>query len=85
MVRKRPAVPGSAVLASPWQMLGWALTAPGMRVRKRMRRLATILAVAVLALAMEIPAGAITSGELDGNGHPYVGLMVAQDKAGNPL
>jgi V8-like Glu-specific endopeptidase len=28
---------------------------------------------------------AITDGELDGDGHPYVGLMVAQDGAGNPL
>jgi hypothetical protein len=27
----------------------------------------------------------ITYGELDGNRHPYVGLMVAQDKKGNPL
>jgi Trypsin len=27
----------------------------------------------------------ITNGELDGNGHPYVGLMVAQDEAGAPL
>src|SRR5687767_11291259 len=30
-------------------------------------------------------AGAVTDGELDGNGHPYVGLMVAQDARGNPL
>jgi secreted trypsin-like serine protease len=44
--------------------------------------------VVVLATALAIglvPAGAITDGELDGNGHPYVGLMVAQDKKGNPL
>lgn len=27
----------------------------------------------------------ITHGQLDGNRHPYVGLMVAQDAAGNPL
>src|ERR671914_1170532 len=32
-----------------------------------------------------VPAGAVTDGSLDGNGHPYVGLMVAQDKKGNPL
>jgi secreted trypsin-like serine protease len=31
------------------------------------------------------PAAAVTDGELDGNAHPYVGLMVAQDKSGNPL
>ena len=30
-------------------------------------------------------ASAVTDGELDGEGHPYVGLMVAQDEAGNPL
>ncbi len=31
------------------------------------------------------PAIAVTDGELDGNGHPYVGLMVAQDTSGKPL
>ena len=31
------------------------------------------------------PALAITDGDLDGNGHPYVGLMVAQDAKGVPL
>jgi len=31
------------------------------------------------------PAAAITDGNLDGNGHPYVGLMVASDAAGHPL
>jgi secreted trypsin-like serine protease len=30
-------------------------------------------------------ASAVTDGELDGEGHPYVGLMVAQDEDGNPL
>jgi V8-like Glu-specific endopeptidase len=30
-------------------------------------------------------ARAVTDGELDGNRHPYVGLMVAQDESGNPL
>ncbi len=45
-----------------------------------------ILAIAVvLVLLMVVPAMAITDGELDGNGHPYVGLMVAQDANGNPL
>ena len=28
---------------------------------------------------------AITDGRLDGDGHPFVGLMVAQDASGNPL
>jgi V8-like Glu-specific endopeptidase len=38
----------------------------------------------VLALTVA-PATAVTDGELDGNGHPYVGLMVAQDAKGAPL
>jgi Trypsin len=48
-----------------------------------MRRMLMVVAVALLVLA--VPASAITDGELDGNGHPYVGLMVAQDAKGNPL
>jgi hypothetical protein len=40
--------------------------------------------VAVLA-ATGVPATAVTDGELDGNRHPYVGLMIAQDAEGNPL
>jgi V8-like Glu-specific endopeptidase len=45
---------------------------------------AVVSAIAILALAVS-PVGAITDGELDGNGHPYVGLMVAQDANGTPL
>ena len=45
----------------------------------------TLLATIALLTAMVAPASAITDGELDGNGHPYVGLMVAQDADGNPL
>jgi hypothetical protein len=43
---------------------------------------AMVLAVLVLAVS---PAAAITDGEPDGNRHPYVGLMVAQDAGGNVL
>src|ERR671934_185108 len=51
-----------------------------------MRKTLLLLAVVVAAFAVGIgPAGAITDGALDGNNHPYVGLMVAQDKKGNPL
>jgi len=32
-----------------------------------------------------MPASAITDGEPDLNGHPYVGIMVAKDATGNPL
>ncbi|NJN45126.1 MAG: trypsin-like serine protease, partial [Anaerolineae bacterium] len=40
--------------------------------------------IAILAIAV-FPVGAITDGEPDGEGHPYVGLMVAQDADGNPM
>ena len=46
-----------------------------------------ILIAVVLLLAIVIPVAAITDGELDGDGHPMVGLMVAQqttyDEEGN--
>jgi hypothetical protein len=42
--------------------------------------------VALLAVALGAsPASAITDGALDGENHPYVGLMVAQDGLRNPL
>ena len=50
-----------------------------------MKRTLLVLAVAAMLLVLPLPAGAVTDGQLDGNGHPYVGLMVAQDKKGNPL
>lgn len=51
-----------------------------------MRKLLLLAAVLSAALAIGIaPAGAITDGQPDGNGHPYVGLMVAHDSAGVPL
>jgi hypothetical protein len=43
-----------------------------------------VYAAALAALGIG-PAFAISDGELDGNRHPYVGLMVASDAAGNPL
>jgi secreted trypsin-like serine protease len=47
------------------------------------------LAVVVAALTAVALSGqsahAVTDGELDGNRHPYVGLMVAQDAKGHPL
>jgi secreted trypsin-like serine protease len=46
--------------------------------------MATIVAIVILLIAVS-PVAAVTDGELDGNGHPYVGLMVAQDANGNPL
>ncbi len=50
------------------------------------KKLVTIglLVIAILTVAVA-PVAAITDGELDGNGHPYVGIMVAHDAKGNPL
>lgn len=46
----------------------------------------TLASAAFMLAASALPAHAITAGgELDGNAHPYVGLMIAQDAAGNPL
>jgi hypothetical protein len=50
----------------------------------RRRILALALAFGLLAAGLG-SALAITDGEPDGNGHPYVGLMVAQDANGNPM
>ena len=44
-----------------------------------------LLLTLVFALSTLGAARAVTDGELDGNRHPYVGLMVAQDADGNPL
>ncbi len=46
----------------------------------------TLLGALVVSLVFSAaPAAAITDGDLDGNVHPYVGLMVAQDATGAPL
>jgi V8-like Glu-specific endopeptidase len=51
-----------------------------------MRRTSLVLLTVMALLAVTfIPAFAVTDGEPDGNGHPYVGLMVADDADGNPL
>lgn len=51
-----------------------------------MRKVLTLLVALAAVLSLSaVPAAAVTDGELDGNGHPYVGLMVAQDAKGNPL
>jgi V8-like Glu-specific endopeptidase len=41
--------------------------------------------VMVLVFSMFGSAAAITDGQPDGNGHPYVGIMVAQTASGAPL
>jgi len=53
---------------------------------RRWRPFVALFAAIGAFLALTVaPASAITDGELDGDGHPYVGLMVAQDADGNPL
>lgn len=54
---------------------------------KRLKFIRMIVLLAVLAVALSLvgSAAAITSGEPDGNRHPYVGLMVAQTASGQPL
>lgn len=53
-----------------------------MRLHKRM---AICVAAGVVVLATAAAGLAITNGQPDGNNHPYVGLMVAQDANGTPL
>lgn len=42
-------------------------------------------AITTAALFVSLPVQAVTDGDLDGDGHPHVGLMVAKDVDGNPL
>jgi hypothetical protein len=49
------------------------------------RAFAAVATSLAAATAFLTPAHAITDGHVDGNGHPMVGLMVAQDDDGNPL
>ena len=49
----------------------------------RVRGIAGLLALVVLAL-VAAPVGAITNGVPDGEAHPYVGLVVFYDAAGDP-
>ena len=51
----------------------------------RRKMLFAVFSVIVILALAAFPVGAITDGELDGEGHPFVGLMVAQDAEGNPL
>jgi hypothetical protein len=43
----------------------------------RNKMLFVVFSVFVILAVAVSPVGAVTDGELDGNGHPYVGLMVA--------
>lgn len=52
---------------------------------KSIKRVSIFTVIIVLLLVMVASVAAITNGELDGENHPYVGLMVADDADGNPL
>jgi hypothetical protein len=58
-------------------------------MRHRVRRVRAIavamLAVLALTVAAVAPAAAIRYGTNDGDAHPFVGIMVAQDAEGDPL
>jgi hypothetical protein len=45
----------------------------------------TVLLSLILVLLVAIPVAAVTNGEPDAGRHPFVGLMVADDAAGNPM
>lgn len=47
--------------------------------------LGAVLGAGALVAATVVPAAAVTDGQPDGDGHPFVGIMVAQDSDGNPL
>jgi hypothetical protein len=51
----------------------------------RRRLVFSVLVALATMLALMAPASAITDGELDGDGHPHVGLMVALAEDGSPL
>jgi secreted trypsin-like serine protease len=50
-----------------------------------LKRLAVFVAIMAALAVNTVPAYAVTDGDLDGNGHPYVGLMVASDAKGTPM
>lgn len=52
---------------------------------KSKKLLIAVTAALVVVMISAVVAHGITDGELDGDAHPYVGLMVAQDADGNPL
>ncbi len=52
---------------------------------KRSKKFVVIAIALILLVVMVGTVAAITDGELDGDDHPYVGLMVADDANGNPL
>ena len=52
---------------------------------KNIKTVTIFTLLVALLMVMVASVAAITDGELDGEAHPYVGLMVADDVDGNPL
>jgi hypothetical protein len=77
-VRSRQAI--SACVARVWQNI---LKIEEITLMKKVT--VALLLTLMLVLSTVGMASAVTDGELDGNGHPYVGLMVAQTANGTPL
>ena len=51
-----------------------------------MKKILALIGAITFAATIGVgPSAAVTDGELDGQRHPYVGLMVAQDAQGTPL
>lgn len=73
-----PAV--GAGMAREWSLMTLPAV-PG----KRRSLIAILVGLLAMLAASVAPASAVTNGQLDGDGHPYVGLMVAQDEDRNPL
>jgi V8-like Glu-specific endopeptidase len=48
------------------------------------RKLLVVILVVLVALTLAIPAAAITDGELDGDGHPYV-VLILMEVGGEPM
>lgn len=54
-------------------------------MKSKKKSLLVLALVVVFMLAIAGSVAAVTNGSPDGNDHPFVGLMVAQDEAGNPM
>lgn len=50
-----------------------------------LKRFTVLVAALAILVVSSAPANAVTDGDLDGSGHPYVGLMVASDANGTPM
>lgn len=56
-----------------------------LREGEKMKKIVVAFAALAAGAVLALPAAAVTDGQPDGNGHPYVALMLAQDENGTPL